>query len=383
MKRRFSQLFLELIREKYRYIVFVVFITTIFSVILSLVLPHTYEATGLFAPVLGAESPYSGLVENLRFRMLEILYGPRLMVSDVYIKILRARRIQSEVITKCKYKEIRNTEYLDDAIKLFERNTAVELGFEGFITVKAKARSAELAAQMVNEWIRALDEFLRESQMAGGSHEKRFIEAQLVAVRANLSTYTDSLSDFLIKHKLVESVEMPEDIEAATDLEFSLNTQISTSLGMYYMLLKDLMAQEVALGLYSEIGEDLPLVRELRMKRNALKSAMDDFVFRNQNGFGPGLSEPLVVTPKIEREYRELRRRVNLYSMLEEVLSAYSELYRITERRDISAIEVIDWADPPQRRIWPSRAKIVIISFVSSLIISILVCLSQKYKELL
>ena len=382
-KKRFSQIFLELIKEKYRYITFVVVTATIFAIILSLVLPHTYEATGLFTPVLGAQSPYSKLVENLRFRMLDILYGSHLTVSDVYAKILRSHRIQSEAITKCKYKEIHNIKYMDDAIKRFERNTDIELGFEGFITVKAKARSPELAAQMVNEWIHALDGFLRESQMSGGSKEKKFMQEQLLDVRAKLSMYKDSLSYFLIKHKLIESVQNIEDIEQASDLEFSLNTHINTSLGMYYILLQDLMEKEVTLSLYSEIGEHLPLAQEVRLKRNALKSEMEDFVFRNQNGFGPGFSEPFVVIPKIQREYRELRRSVNIYSMLEELLSAYCELYRIMEARDLSPIEVIDWAKPHQKRTWPSRKKIVIVGFISSLLISILICLSQRYKEFL
>ena len=383
MKRRFTQIFLELIREKYRYIIFVVVTVTIFAIVLSLLLPHTYEATGLFTPVLGTQSPYSKLIENLRFRMLDILYGSHLTVSDVYAKILRSHRIQSEAITKCKYKEIHNIKYMDDAIKRFERNTDTELGFEGFITVKAKARSPELAAQMVTEWIHALDGFLRESQMSGGSKEKKFIQEQLLDVRAKLSMHKDSLSYFLINHKLIESVENIEDIEQASDLEFSLNTHINTSLGMYYILLLDLMEKEVTLSLYSEIGEHLPLAQEVRLKRNALKSEMEDFVFRNQNGFGPGFSVPLVEIPKIQREYRELRRSVNLYSMLEELLSAYCELYRITESRDLSPIEVIDWAKPPQKRAWPSRKKIVLVGFVSSLLISILICLSQRYKEFL
>jgi uncharacterized protein involved in exopolysaccharide biosynthesis len=383
MKRRFSQMFLELIKGNYRYIIFVVVTVTIFAIILSFLLPHTYEASGLFTPVLGTQSPYSTLVDNLRFRMLDVLFGSSLTVSDVYASILRSRCIQSEAINKCKYKEIYNIKYMDDAIQKFERDTNIEVGFEGFITVNAKARSPELAAQMVNGWIRALDGFLQESAMSGGSKEKKFIQEQLLHVRAKLSLYKDSLSNFLIKHKLIESVGNIENIENVPDLEFSLNSQVNTSLGIYYKLLQDLIEIETALALYSKIGEHLPLVQEARLKRSTLKSAMEDFVFRNQNGFGPGFSFPLIVTPKIQREYEELRRSVNLYSVLEELLSAYCELYRITESRDISLIEVVDWADPPQKRIWPNRGIMVLAGFGASLLISILICLSHNYKEFL
>jgi len=356
---------------------------TIFAIILSFLLPPTYEASGLFAPVLGTQSPYSSLVENLRFRMLDLLFGSSLTVSDVYATILRSRRIQCEVIDSCKYREIHNIKYIDDAIKRFERNTSIEVGLEGFITVKAKARSPELAAKMVNEWIRALDGFLQEVEMLGGSEEKKYIREQLLYVRAKLSMHKDSLSNFLIKYKLIENVENIENIEDVSDLKFSLSAQVTTSLGMYYILLQNMIEKEIALALYSEIGEYLPIAEETRLKRNALKSKMEDFVFGNQDGFGPGFSVPLIATPKIQGEYESLRRSVNMYSILEELLSAYCELYRIMESRDISLIEVIDWAEVPQKRTWPRRKTIVLVGFGSSLLISILVCLSQRYKEFL
>ena len=383
MRKRFSQVFLELIREKYRYIVFVTAISTLFAVILSLVLPHTYQATGLFTPVLGAPSPYSSLVENLRFRMLDMLYGSRLTVSDVYTKILRSYRIQSEVIAKCKYQEVNGIEYMCDAIEKFEKNTSIELGFEGFITIQVKDRSPDMAAQMVNEWMYSLDEFLQESQMAGGSREKQFVQEQLLEVRAKLSAYKDSLADFLMNHGFLESIEYVEGEETPGRLEFSLNAQVNTSLSVYYLLLQELMTNELSLSLYSKMGENMPVTQAVRRQRDALKAEIQKFAFVGQNGFGPGFSQPLAVTPAVEVKYRELRRNVNLYSLLEEMLSAYSELYRIMESREISPIEVIDWGRPPQKRIWPSRKRIVIIGFVSSLLISTLVCLSQKYKDIL
>lgn len=383
MKRRFNQMFLELMKENYRYIIIVVVTVTIFAIILSFLLPHTYEASGLFAPVLGTQSPYSSLVENLRFRMLDLLFGSSLTVSDVYATILRSRRIQCEVIERCKYREIHNIKYMDDAIKRFERNTSIEVGLEGFLTVKAKARSPELAATMVNEWIRALDGFLQEVEMLGGSEEKKYIREQLLYVRAKLSMHKDSLSNFLTKYKLIENVENIENVEDVSDLKFSLSAQVATSLGMYYILLQNMIEKEIALALYSEIGEYLPIAEETRLKRNALKSKMEDFVFGNQDGFGPGFSVPLIAIPKIQREYESLRRSVNMSSILEELLSAYCELYRIMESRDISLIEVIDWAEVPQKRIWPRRKTIVLVGFGSSLLISILICLSQRYKEFL
>ncbi|MFX1293307.1 MAG: hypothetical protein ACFFD2_00415, partial [Promethearchaeota archaeon] len=171
-----------------------------------------------------------------------------------------------------------------------ERNTDIEVGFEGFITVKAKEESPELAAQMVNEWIHALDAFLLESEMSNGSKEKQFVQIQLLDARAKLSMYEDSLSTFLMKNRLVESVEnienfeSVENIEDVSALEFSLNAHINTSLGIYYILLQELMEKEVALALYSEIGEHLPIAQEAGLKRKALKSEMEDLIFRNQIG---------------------------------------------------------------------------------------------------
>jgi len=386
MRKRFSQVLLELIKDRYRYIIFVVAVVTVFSIILSFIWPHTFEATGIVTPVLGAESQYNRLVANLRLRMLDILYGPNLVVSDVYAKILRSRRIQTEVIARCRYMEVYKIKLMDEAIDRFEKETSIVVGLEGFVTLRAKARSAELAAQLVNTWINALDEFLKGSQMTTGTKEKEFIENQLLENRSKLSAYKDSLKQFLLKNNLIEGTELVanvDDMETEYDIEFSLDTQVQSALAIYYLLLEDLIQKDVALSYYSRTGADLPVTKELRMKRDALRSEIDNYVYRNGDGFGPGGSVPLAVTPEILSQYRALRRNVNLYSMLEEMLSAYDELYRILESRDISAIEIVDMAQPPQRRAWPSRKIIVLTGFVSSLVISILICLSERYKDFL
>jgi uncharacterized protein involved in exopolysaccharide biosynthesis len=386
MRKRFSHVLLELIKDRYKYIIFIVATVTLFSIVLSFVWPHTYEATGTITPVLGAETQYNRLVANLRLRMLDILYGPNLVVSDVYAKVLRSRRIQSEVITKCRYLEICKIKLMDDAIDRFEKETSIVVGLEGFITLRAKARSAALAAQLVNTWIQALDEFLKESHMMTGSREKEFIENQLLENRLKLSAYKDSLKQFLLKNKLLEGTELVanvDDMETEYDVEFSLDTQVQSALAIYYLLLEDLIKRDVALSYYSRTGAPLPVTKELRMKRGALRSEIDKYLYKSGDGFGPGGSVPLAVTPAILSQYRALRRNVNLYSMLEEMLSAYDELYRILESRDISAIEIVDMAQPPQRRAWPSRKIIVLTGFVSSLVISILICMSERYKNFL
>ena len=336
-----------------------------------------YKATGIFAPVLGVESPYSELVRNVRLRVRSILYGSGLVIADVYFKILRSRRIQTEVIKKCNLMDVYKKKYIEDALKEFERNTNIEVGWEGFVTVTAKAHKAELAAKIVNEWMMALDKYLREVQMLRGVREKTFIQRRLHEIETKLRMYKDSLNVFLTKHGLIE-----QSSDTLPDI-YTLNTQISEALDLYHQLNADLVRKEALLSYYSSLGDSLPITRRLRTKVLMLKKNLREFFLEEKRGIGPGFGEPLILTSAIQSRYRDLRRNVDLYTNLYNLLLNYQEIARLEETKDMPAIEIIDWATPPQRREWPRRAIIVLVAMGSSFLISILICLSERHEEFL
>ncbi|HIE05433.1 MAG TPA: hypothetical protein EYP58_01390 [bacterium (Candidatus Stahlbacteria)] len=377
MKKNFITILLEEIATKYRFITFVTIISTVFAIILSLVWPHTFESAGFFGPILGVESPYSALVKNINLRLRNVLYGSGLVVADVYAKILRSRRIETEVIERCGLMHIYKTDYIEDAIKRFEMDTNIQVGWEGLISVSAKAHDPEISAQIVNEWMKSLDRFLREAQMARGLKERIFINERLRHVEVRLQIYKDSLNKFLTRHGLIE-----QSSDTLPDV-YSLNNQISGALRVYNQLNTDLIKQEALFSYYSAMGENLPMTKSLRTKIRMMKNNLQKFSLGKKGGLGPGFSEPLFVTSQLQSQYRNLRRKVSMYSDLYNLLVALQEIASLDEKKDVPAIEIIDWAEPPQRRVWPQRAIIVLAAAASSFILSLLICLSERHEEFL
>ncbi|HIE14866.1 TPA: hypothetical protein EYP70_06300, partial [Candidatus Bathyarchaeota archaeon] len=370
----------EVIKERYRYIVFVVSIVTITAIVISLVWPPTYEAYGLLAPNIGTTSPYTELANNVRLRLFYILRGSGLVVSDVFARILRSRRIQETVIRKCDLMNVYNVNNLEDAIDHFEKDTNIEVGWEGFITLSAKASTAELAAKITNEWIKALDNYLHHMQRERGKAEKKFVQKQLTEVAQKLKKAQDSLKNFLTKHGLIEIAQV-EDTLLPLDNR-SINAQISKAMDIYYDFSRRLMTKEVTLNIYSRWEKEHPMIQQLRNEIDALTSRTKTMVFsKADSGLGPGFSSPLIHTPLIQKEYRILRNSVTIYSSLKNLLEVYLELSRIEESRNLPLIEVIDWAKPPDRRSWPQRKLIVIAAIASSFLISLLICIAEKQSS--
>ena len=371
----------EVIKERYRYIVFVVSIVTITAIVISLVWPPTYEAYGLLAPNIGTTSPYTELANNVRLRLFYILRGSGLVVSDVFARILRSRRIQETVIRKCDLMNVYNVNNLEDAIDHFEKDTNIEVGWEGFITLSAKASTAELAAKITNEWIKALDNYLHHMQRERGKAEKKFVQKQLTEVAQKLKKAQDSLKNFLTKHGLIEIAQV-EDTLLPLDNR-SINAQISKAMDIYYDFSRRLMTKEVTLNIYSRWEKEHPMIQQLRNEIDALTSRTKTMVFsKADSGLGPGFSSPLIHTPLIQKEYRILRNSVTIYSSLKNLLEVYLELSRIEESRNLPLIEVIDWAKPPDRRSWPQRKLIVIAAIASSFLISLLICIAEKQSSI-
>src|SRR5439155_1946893 len=57
---------------------------------------------------------------------------------------------------------------------------------------------------------------------------------------------------------------------------------------------------------------------------------------------------------------------VKIQEQVFSLLSAQYEEARITEARDVSTVEVLDRADPPDRRFWPRRGLLTALGFVIS-----------------
>ncbi|TET47904.1 hypothetical protein E3J62_00025, partial [candidate division TA06 bacterium] len=221
-----------------RLIVFNTAVITILTVVISLVLPKKYTASATLLPpveqpeILGIGSLLGGGLGAVA--SMAGLPGMA-TASDVFVKILKSRRVMERVIQKCNLMDEYGAETLEEAVISLKGATSPEVSPEGLIIVYVDAKTAVLAAKIANSYIDELDRFNTEVNMTRGKRNRMFIEDRLEQVKEDLSAAEESLKVFQQEHK---TVSLDEEVKAAIVAAGNLKAEI--------------IAREVQLGVLRE-----------------------------------------------------------------------------------------------------------------------------------
>jgi hypothetical protein len=119
------------------------------------------------------------------------------------------------------------------------------------------------------------------------------------------------------------------------------------------------MARRVALGFELELLRETVNPGAGPLARKELEVAALD----SQLGALPDLGMEMA------RRYRDFMVQEKVF----ELLSAQLESARIKENRDVTTVEVLDAAIPPDRRSWPRRGLLTALAFLLSIVVGVLI----------
>lgn len=324
-------------------------------------LPALSEITELY------DLPYTGYIMEGR------------MGSLLYIDILKSRTVAEEVIRKFGLQEIYGEGSLDDAVKTFHRRTFIKLQPDGIVSVSHEEKDPQLAAEITNGMIDALDRFNLRLNAARGEATRKFVEEQLRQRRILLSEAEDELRRFREDHQAVELdaqmvkvIELVGDLrarEVALSLERSIieRTETAGSLKLRRIdaELEEIRAQLGSLqgGVGTESSNLVAMVPE--GSSQAGESASDAASTLGPPG-DPASEDaaeplpPLVAIPGLMMEAARLERDVEIHGKVLILLSQQLERARIEETKDTPTLNIIDPARVPDRRVRPRRGMMVI-----------------------
>jgi uncharacterized protein involved in exopolysaccharide biosynthesis len=190
----------------------------------------------------------------------------------------------------------------------------------------------ERAADLANAYVEELDRFNREVRSNKGRRSRIFIEARLEETRQAMEEAEMTLSQYQQEHSTVMlSPEQASTVEVGARL-FARQAALRVNLG----LVRQFAAEN------SE--EVRTLKRELEQVNREIALLPD-------------------VGLEMARQLRELKIQETVFALL----AAQYEEARIDEARDVTTLDVLDVAVPPEEPAWPRRGLLIAIGFILSL----------------
>jgi len=100
-----------------------------------------------------------------------------------------------------------------------------------------------------------------------------------------------------------------------------------------------------------------------------------------KGGGGHNPLMPIGRMPSVGTEYLRKLRELKFNETLYELLLKQYELAKLDEARDATVIQVVDKAEPPEKRYKPKRRQMVMIAAISALFVSIFAAFLMEFME--
>jgi uncharacterized protein involved in exopolysaccharide biosynthesis len=271
---------------------------------------------------------------------------------DLFISVLRARRMAEEVAKELNLDEVYRTPQLLDTIGRLQEATDISISKEGVITIAVRERDPKLAADLANQYLKSLDKLLIDFASGDAKRQREFIQKRLAETEPDLHLAEDMLCEFQESHRAVSLQDQARGaVEAAAGLK-----------GL-------IMASEVQLEVLrsSATEENLEVVR-LKRRIEEMKRQL------SQMQYGRGLELPsedsskrvnprseiyLPVSdfPEVSLDLARLTRDLAVQEKINTLLTEQLEEAKIAEARDTPTVRPLDLAVAAQ---FPVRPNVIL-----------------------
>jgi tyrosine-protein kinase Etk/Wzc len=331
----------------------------------SLVLPSTFLAVSRIMPPQQSQSLATAVLGQLGVAggLSSAALGLR-SPSDLYVSILKGRTIADAIIARFNLKEAYGETLDADARRALDRRVFVSAGRDGIITVEVEDREPMRAADIANAFVEELERLTFGMAMTEAGQRRLFFEKQLKLVRDDLTSAEFGLRKFLEESGLA----IPEG-----------QAQLTVSAAAHVQA--EIAAKEVQVStMRSFASENNP---DLIRAEQELKTLRQQLARLGKNS-GKSDGDVLVALRKLPRDYQVYLQRVRdvkYQETLFELLAKQYEVAKIEEAKNATVIQVIDKAIPSDKRSWPKRTLIVILSAIAAFMISVVYVILREALE--
>jgi uncharacterized protein involved in exopolysaccharide biosynthesis len=255
--------------------------------------------------------------------------------ADQYIAFMKSVSVQDALVERFKLMEKHETKLKTDVRLELTGKVRIASGKDGLISVEVDDKDPKFAADLANAHVQELRNLLGRLAVTEAQQRRLFFEKQLQITKENLAK-----ADSALKSSGINSSVLKSSPSSAVEAVARLKAGISV--------------QEVKLGsMRNYLTENAP---EFKQALNELASLRTQLAKAEKE-------EP---ASKDASDYVSRYREFKYQETMFELFARQFELAKVDESREGAVIQVLDVAQPPERKAKPKKALIAIITTLAT-----------------
>ncbi|MGV0960283.1 MAG: Wzz/FepE/Etk N-terminal domain-containing protein [Limnohabitans sp.] len=305
---------------------------------ISFLVPPTYTAKTQFLPPQQQQSAAASMLASLGG--LGGLAGAAAGLknpADQFLAYMKSVTLQDAIIDRFKLQERYNTKTKVDTRMELSANVRAASGKDGLISVEADDKDPQFAADLANAHVDELRKLLSRLAVTEAQQRRLFFEKQLTQAKDKLTTAEQALKATGISDSVLKS----NPASAVAGIA-ALKAQVT--------------AQEVKVGaMRGYLAETAP---DFKQAMTELANLRAQLIKQDK--------EDTSTAPAGQGDYVSKYREFKYHETLFELFAKQYELAKVDEAREGAVIQVLDAAQPPEKKAKPKKALIAIIAALAT-----------------
>ena len=271
--------------------------------------------------------------------------------ADQYVGLMQSRTVEDRIIDQFELLEVYESELRFEARKRLKSNVQILAGKkDGLISIEVDDEDPARAAAMANAYVVQLSRLTNELAVTEAQQRRKFFEEQLQQTTAA----------FAVARRALQATGINEGV---------IRAEPRSAAESYAKLRAEITAAEVRLQSASvSLAESAPEIRRLRTELDTLRAMAAK---------AEGVDKSAARGDYIDR-YKEFKYQETLLDLF----ARQYELARVDESREGAIVQVVDAAQPPERKSRPRRAVIAIVTTLVAGVLCLLWLLAREYLSL-
>jgi len=325
---------LQVVADNLRLLVLAPLAAGLLALGIAFVIPPTFTATTVFMPPQQQQSSVAMMMQSLGglAGAAAGLKNP----NDQFVALIKSTAVADALIDRFKLMARFESDFKVDARKKLEAISAISSGKHSFITVEVSDKDPAFAAGLANAYVQELGNLLNRLAITEAQQRRAFFEKQLSQTKDKLTVAEQAL-----RASGVNSSALKSSPEAAIKAVAELQAQLA--------------AQEVKLAsMRGYLTESAPDFRQAQTELAALRA---QFAKVEKSSGAPSGADA---------DYIARFRDVKYFETLFEFFAKQFELAKVDEAREGNVIQVVDVAQPPERKSKPKKAQIAVLTTLTA-----------------
>lgn len=335
------------------------YVTVCFAVtaaVVSFLLPKRYTATSTILPPQQNNSMGSVLLSQLGNNLgsAASLASGGLGIknpNDMFVAMMKSRTVEDAMIKRFGLMQEYHKRYMSDTRKALEKHVSVDdSGKDGLIRISIEDRDPNRAAELTNGYVEQFRNLSEHLAITEAAQRRLFFEEQLEQAKNNLASAEEALKQ---TEQRTGVLQLDSQTRALIESAAALRAQI---------VAKQVEISSLSTFATSQNSQLLQAEQELTSLRSQLTK-----LGGSEESSDANLIVPRGKVPEAGLEYVRKLRDVRYNETIFDILSRQFEMAKLDEAKEGAIIQVIDPAIPPDKKSFPKRTLIVLLSTIAGL----------------